>query len=413
MFSFNKSKVDTNPEKVEEILTRSVSAVLPTKDLLRKEILSGRRLRIYIGADATSSKLHLGHATNFILMEKLRQLGHEVIFLFGDFTAKIGDPTDKSAARVRLSDKEVKHNLKSWKSQISKVVSFKDSKNKPTIVYNSTWLSKLDFEDVIDLSANFTVQQMLERDMFQMRLKDQKPIYMHEFFYPLMQGYDSVVLDVDLEVGGNDQTFNMLAGRTLMTKLKNKEKFVLATTLLQNPKTGKKLMSKSEGNYIALDDEANDMFGKTMALMDELIVPMLIDCTFVAMSEIEALRASLEKQTINPRDAKLRLAREITTIYHGSEKALLAEQNFISTFQKKEGAPEDTKEVEVSVGAVLVDVVIAEGVAPSKSEWRRLLDSGAVSNVETGEKIIDPNYKVSAPITIKAGKKRFLKIAVR
>ncbi len=413
MFRFNKSKVDTNPEKVEEILSRSVSAVLPTKDLLRKELLSGRRLRIYIGADATSSKLHLGHATNFILMEKLRQLGHEVIFLFGDFTAKIGDPTDKSAARVRLSDKEVKNNLKSWKSQISKVVNFKDSKNKPTIVYNSTWLSKLDFEDVIDLSANFTVQQMLERDMFQMRLKEQKPIYMHEFFYPLMQGYDSVVLDVDLEVGGNDQTFNMLAGRTLMNKLKGKEKFVLATTLLQNPKTGKKLMSKSEGNYIALDDNANDMFGKTMALMDELIIPMFIDCTFVAMSEIESLKKALENNSMNPRDAKLRLAREITSIYHGSDKGLLAEQNFIATFQKKDGAPEDTKEVKVTVGTALVDIIMTEQVVLSKSEWRRLLDSGAVSNVETGEKVTDPNFKVVAPITIKAGKKRFLKIFVK
>src|ERR1035437_3298275 len=238
-----KPPVITDASKIDEILSRSVSAIYPSTDEFRKALLSGKRLRIYLGADATGSQLHIGHATNLIILERLRKLGHEIIVLFGDFTAMIGDPTDKRATRVQLTEEQVKKNIKSWETQVGKVIDFKDKTNPARFVKNSTWLSKLNFKDLIKLASNFTVQQMIERDMFEKRLNENKPIYLHEFFYPLMQGYDSVALDVDVEVGGNDQTFNMLAGRTLQKIYNNKNKFVIVTTLLVNPKTNKKLMN--------------------------------------------------------------------------------------------------------------------------------------------------------------------------
>lgn len=406
---FKPKKVNTDPHLIDEILSRSVSAILPTKDELKKQLLSGKRLRFYIGADATGPDLHLGHATNFMLLEKFRKLGHEVIILFGDFTAMIGDPTDKGAARVRLTQAQVNSHIKTWKEQVSKVVDFKDKKNPPRLVKNSTWLSKLSFSDLIDISSHFTVQHMIERDMFDKRLKEEKPIYLHEFYYPLMQGYDSVALDVDVELGGNDQTFNMLAGRILQRKINNREKFVVATTLLANPKTGKKLMSKSEGNYIGLRDSAQDMYGKTMALADEVIISVFTDCTYVPMADIKALESAMAAGTLNPRDAKARLAKEIVTMYHGADKARQAEENFINTF-KKGGVSEDAKEVYVKSGALLVDVLLLEDLIKSKSEFTRLIQGNGVSVVGSDKKIDDPKFAITEPVDLKIGKQRFIKL---
>lgn len=404
-------KIDTDPKKIEELLTRSVVNVLPTKELLKNLLLSGKKLRIYIGADATGSKLHIGHSTNFMILEKFRKLGHEVIVLFGDFTAKIGDPTDKGTARKPLNDKEVKQNLKTWKKQISKVVKISHFGNGAKIVRNSKWLSKLNFSDVIDLASNFTVQQMLERDMFQKRIEEKKPIHLHEFFYPLMQGYDSVVLDVDLEIGGNDQTFNMLAGRTLQKNLNNKEKFVLPTTLLVNPKTGKKMMNKSEGTAVWLDDKAEEMFGKIMSLPDETIIPIFTDCTHVSLEEIEKIKQEL-LSGINPRDIKVRLAKEIVTIYHSKAEADKAEENFVKTF-KEGGLPEKIDEIVATNGEALVDLSVKAGLVKSKGEFRRLVLENAVSNQETGDKITDPLFKVISTTVFKIGKRRFLKVIVK
>jgi len=403
-------KIDTDPKKIEEILTRSVVNVLPTKELLKNLLTSGKKLKIYTGADATGAKLHLGHSTNFIILEKLRQLGHEVIILFGDFTAKIGDPTDKSTLRKTLTDREVKENLKNWKKQIGKIVKISIFNNGARIVKNSKWLSKMSFSDVIKLASNFTVQQMIERDMFKKRIEEKKPIYLHEFLYPLMQGYDSVVLDVDLEIGGNDQTFNMLAGRTLQKIIRNKEKYVIPTTLLINPKTGKKLMNKSEGSIIGLDDEFQDMFGKIMALPDEAIIPVFIDCTYISTDEIEKIKQELASGT-NPRDIKIRLAKEIVTIYHSKKEADKAEQNFINTF-KEGGLPEKIDEVLAINGEALSDLSVRAGVVKSKGEFRRLILEGAISNQETSYKITDPNYKVISTSIFKIGKRRFLKVIV-
>ena len=214
-------KISKDEEKIDELISRSVVEILPSKEGFKELLLSGKKIRFYIGTDATGTSLHLGHATNYMVLERLRKLGHEAIFLIGDFTAMIGDPTDKSAARKQLTREDVKNNVKTWLKQIEPIVDLNDSKNPVKILYNCDWLSKLSFEDVINISSNFTVQQMLERDMFAKRLEENKPIHLHEFFYPLMQGYDSVAMDVDMELCGNDQKFNALAGRTLLRKLKN------------------------------------------------------------------------------------------------------------------------------------------------------------------------------------------------
>ncbi len=400
--------VITDEKKIDEVLTRSIQTVLPSKDLFRKELLSGKKLKIYVGADATGPKLHVGHATNFMILERLRQLGHEVVVLFGDFTAQIGDPTGKESGRKPLTAFEVRKNMRSWKKQIGKVL--KLGLGGAKIVRNSTWFSTMTFTDVIKLSSHFTVQQMIERDMFQKRMADKKPVYLHEFFYPLMQGYDSVVLNVDVEIGGNDQTFNMLAGRTLQKILNNKEKFVVSTTLLTNPKTGKKLMNKSEGIAIGLDDEYNDMFGKVMALPDEAIIQVFIDCTYLRMEEIKKIEKNINDGA-NPRDAKMHLAKEIVSIYHGKAAAEKAEKNFIETF-KKGGLPEHIDEVKTEKGKLLSEILVEAKVVSSKSDFRRLVGEGAVSDAESGEKIIDSNYKIEKEITLRVGKKRFIRVNI-
>jgi tyrosyl-tRNA synthetase len=390
---------------IDELLSRSIFQILPSKEKLKEVLLSGKKLRIYVGADATGPQLHIGHATNFMLLEKLRQLGHEVIVLFGDFTAMLGDPTDKSSARKQLSRDEVNANISTWKEQVSKVLDFSDAKNPAIIQQNSEWLSGMDLSNVVNLASHFTVQQMLERDMFEKRMEEGKPIHLHEFLYPLLQGYDSVALDVDIEMGGSDQIFNMLAGRTLQKAFHTKEKFVIATTLLENPLTGKKLMSKSEGGFVALNDVPNDMFGKIMALPDEVIRSVFIDCTYLSLEEIEAVLKSE-----NPRDTKLRLGREIVTIYHGEEAARAAEEYFVATFSKHE-IPTDIREVKLSGEMSLLDFLVQEGFAASKAEARRKVEQGGVEI--DGEKVLDWGIiltKQEKPAIIKCGKKDFARV---
>lgn len=394
---------------IDELLSRSISTVLPSKEALKEALSSGRKLRFYIGADATGPSLHIGHATNFMFLERVRKLGHEVIVLFGDFTAMIGDPSDKDAARKQLTKKEVDQNIKSWKSQISKIVSF-SGRNSAKIKKNSKWLGKLKFEDVLNLSSKFTVQQMMERDMFDKRLKENKPIYLNEFMYPLMQGYDSVAMNVDVEIGGNDQTFNMLAGRTLQKSFNNKEKFVVATTLLVNPKTGKKLMNKSEGSYIALNDSAQDMFGKTMALPDGVIIPVYTDCTYISLGEI-----TKEKEFLagggNPRDAKLRLAETIVTLYHGEKESKSARESFLSTFS--DGfMPALVQEVKVSSGELLSDILLEQKIVSSKTDFRRLISEGAIKDLKDKNAVKNFDQKIDRDMDLKIGKHRFIKIRV-
>ncbi|HPT08340.1 MAG TPA: tyrosine--tRNA ligase [bacterium] len=406
------SKINTDSKLIDELLSRSVVEILPSKELLKKELMSGRQLKIYIGADPTGTALHLGHATNYIILEKLRKMGHKIIVLFGDFTARIGDPTDKLAVRTQLTEEEVKKNTATWIRQLLPIINFNDRENPVEVVYNSDWLSKMTFEEVLNLASNFTVQRMLERDMFEKRLKEEKPIYVHEFFYPLMQGYDSVHLDVDVEMCGNDQKFNALCGRTLLQRYKNKEKFVFITTLLENPITKEKMMSKSLGTGVFLDSNNIDMYGKIMTQADENIIQLFTDCTFVSLEEIEQMKQNLKNNTANPRDLKMKLAYDIVKIFHGKDLARSAQDYFVNTFQKKE-IPAEILEIELPAGnKKIVDLLIISKLADSKGEARRLIEQGGIKINE--QVITDVNLEIEVVngLIIKRGKRQFVKIKV-
>lgn len=396
--------MNTDIEKIEEILTRGIENIFPNTEFLRTKLLKGEKISIYLGIDPTGETLHLGHVIPLLRLGKLQKLGHQIILLMGDFTAMIGDPTDKTAVRKKLSREEVLSNLKEYKKQASKFISF-EGENPALFKYNSEWLGKMNFGDVLELASLMTVDQMLKRDMFSRRVAEGKPIYIHEFMYPLMQGYDSVAMDVDGEIGGNDQTFNMLTGRDLMKVLKNKEKFVIATKLLVDP-SGKK-MGKTEGNMVALNQTPEDILGKVMSWDDELIIHGFEIITDVSISEIKEMITRLEKGE-NPRDMKMRLAKEIVKICCSEKDADRAEENFNKTFTQG-GIPDDIQTLLITSDVPLVDVLLSEKVVESKTEWRRLVDEGAVTEMQTGEKVKDSNVKALAG-TYKIGKRRFIKI---
>ena len=392
-------------QKIEEILTRSVAEILPTKDSFRKALKLGRRLRIYIGTDATGASLHIGHATNYMILEKLRRLGHEIIFLIGDFTAQIGDPTDKNeSTRKQLTREQVMLNTKTWIDQIKPVIDVDNKDNPIKILYNNDWLSTLSFEDVINLASNFTVQQMIERDMFQARIQSKKPLYLHEMFYPLMQGYDSVVMDVDVEMCGMDQKFNALAGRTLLKKLKNKEKFIFITTLLENPITGKKMMSKSMGTGVFLDFDADKMYGSLMAQPDENMRQLFIDCTWLDLNEIDKI-LKIE----NPRDAKAKLAREIVAIYHGGKAALKAEQEFEKVFKEKKLPSKIPLIKIVAKNFIILDLLVKTKLVPSKAEAKRLILQRAIKIDGEVQENWQKKIKIKSGMIMQTGKRKFIK----
>ncbi|PID52492.1 MAG: tyrosine--tRNA ligase [Candidatus Moraniibacteriota bacterium] len=401
-----KQKIsDEKIKMIDAILDRGVlTEFLPTKEAFRKRLLSGEKMRFYIGMDPTAKALHLGHAQNLMVLEDFRKLGHEVIFLIGDFTGIIGDPSDKSATRTKQTREEIEKNFKDWKEQVKNIADFNDTENPFLIKYNSAWLSKLNFEEVLELSSNFTVQQMLERDMFEKRMKQGKPIYVHEFMYPLMQGYDSVAMDVDVELCGTDQIFNALAGRTLLQKLKGKDKFVIATKLIADEKTNM-LMSKSNGTGVFLDLSANDLFGAIMSQPDGMIRPLFLGCTRLSLEEIDKFM-TLE----NPRDAKVALAHEIVRIYHGKESAVTAEKHFVDTFSKRE-IPENVDECTIESDGNILNYLVKSGGATSKSDARRKIEQGGVSI--DGKKVVDIQYTVSKTDinkVMRVGKKFFVKI---
>lgn len=395
-----------NQQKIDEILDRGIIVnILPLKETFRERLLSGEKLKFYIGADPTSKALHLSHAKNYMLLEEFRKLGHEVIVLIGDFTARIGDPTDKLMARKQLTREEVVENISGWMKQIKPLMNFDDNNNPPRIVYNNDWLSKLTMEDVISLASNVTVQRMLERDMFKKRMDEEKPIHLHEFMYPLMQGYDSVALDVDVELCGTDQTFNALMGRTLLRKLSNKEKFVVAVNLMENPTTGE-LMSKSRGTGVFLDSSAEDMYGGIMSQPDEMIRVFLVNNTRMPLAEIEKLLASG-----NPRDVKMQTAKMITAIFHGEEKALEAENTFVTKFQKKD-TPDDVKEVSIGKNEeTLFGIVKMCTPDQSSSDIRRLIIQGAIKIDGDAEKDLDKIVQLSKEgLMLKVGKRLWFKV---
>ena len=403
--------INTDPSVIEEVLTRSIAEILPSKEDFKKLLASGRQLSFYVGIDPTADYVHLGHSTNYLLLERLHSMGHKIIVLVGDFTAMIGDPSDKTSARVQLTADEVEENLRSFKHQIGKILNFEDTDNPIEFKFNSEWLSGLTFADTVELASNFTVQQMVERDVFKKRLAAEKPLFVHEFFYPLMQGYDSVALEVDVEIGGTDQTFNMLAGRTLLKRLKNKEKFVITTTLLENPDTGEKLMSKSLGTGVGLNESAKSMFIKTMQLADPGILQVFTDCTRLSLEEVNTYRKRLSAGE-NPRDIKLALASEIVRMYHGEEAAQKAQLDWIS--EVSQGLVSSDIEILAIANPVdLIGVIISTGIADSRGGARRLIAQGAVrmndDRIESGtETTVVTNGSI-----LRIGKKHSFKLDIQ
>lgn len=411
----NKNQISTDETKIDELISRSVDSIYPSSQALKKLLTSGKQLKVYVGIDPTANYVHLGHSTNYIVLKRFHELGHKIIVLVGDFTAKIGDPSDKTSLRVQLSDEQVKQNLKSFKDQIGKVLDFNDTKNPIDFKFNSQWLAKLSFEDAVELASNFTLQQMVERDAFQKRLAAQKPLYVHEFFYPLMQGYDSVAMDVDVEVGGTDQTFNMLAGRTLLKRLKDKEKIVIATTLLENPVTGEKLMSKSLGTGVGLNESPVQMFGKIMALPDEGVLQCFVDCTYLSMEEIDSIKQELSSGA-NPRDIKMRLASIVVQMYHSADKANRAQDDWLAKFSQRDSdyIPEDAPNVSLSKlttddqARAAQQLIISCGIAVGYSQAKRLIDQGAYKI--NGKKITSYDALPDIGDVVQIGKKRYFKI---
>jgi tyrosyl-tRNA synthetase len=389
---------------IHELLTRGVQDIIGQEDL-EKKIKSGQKMKIYLGADPNRPDIHLGHAVALRKLRKFQDLGHEIIFLIGDFTAQIGDPTGKDEMRQQLIPVEVKKNAQTYKDQISKILNF-SGKNKAVIKYNSKWNKKLKFQDLIELSSSFTVQQFLERDMYQKRMAEGKPISLHEFFYPLMQAYDSVVMDVDMEVGGNDQLFNMLAGRTLMQKLKKKNKIVMTFDILEG--TDGRKMSKSYDNYIGVSDQANDMFGKIMSIKDELIIKYFTLCTDFSLTEIKEMEEQM-KEGSNPRDLKAQLGREIVKIYYNEENAKKAEDEFNQIFQKK-NKPSDMKEVSLDLEITILEAIAKFKLVSSNSDARRMIDQNAVS--VNDQKVKDYEFKLvpGQEYVVQVGKRRFIKL---
>lgn len=388
--------------KLNTLLERGVEKIFPSREFLEKKLRSEEKLTLYVGYDPTAPTLHIGHAITLMKLRDFQELGHKVIFLVGDFTALIGDPTDKSAARVKQTREQVLENCKLYKEQASTILNF-EGENPAEIRFNNDWLGKLSFVDVIELASHFTVQQMLERDMFEKRMKEEKPIFLHEFFYPLMQGYDSVAMDVDGEVGGNDQTFNMLAGRDLMKDLKGKEKFVLATKLLVDS-NGKK-MGKSEGNMIALSDSPEDMFGKVMRWSDEMIVPGFEICTRVPMHEVKEVELQM-KNGANPRDFKLNLAYHITEMFLGAEAARRGRDNFSAVIQGNE-KPVEIPELKPSAYDIATVLVEAE-FCTSRGDARRQIEGKGVKLNDEVVEAIDQAVKTGD--VVQKGKRFFVKI---
>ncbi len=400
------SKVIIDKELIEKFLTRGVEAVYPTTDELREKLMSGERLRVYQGFDPTGKYLHVGHAMGIRALRILQQLGHEVIFLVGDYTARIGDP-DKDTGREMLTEKEIKENLAGWKEQAAQMIDF-EGDNPVRFAFNNEWLSKLNLNDLIKLMSKMTVQQMLERDMFERRMKNGDPIGLHEFIYPLMQGYDGVAMEVDLEIGGADQTFNMLKGREIVKSYLNKEKFVRANKMMDAPDG--RTMSKTKGNGINLGDSSEDMYGKAMSYGDDKILMGLELITDVPMDAIAEIKKDLANGA-NPMQYKKMLAFEIVKCIRGDEEAARAQKHFEDTVQNKE-LPAEIAELKMKAGNYhLVDVMVEAGLAASKSEAGRLIDQGGVK--VDNKKATDKECEVAVSdkeVLIQKGKRGFVKI---
>ena len=387
-----------------KILSRGVVEIIPEEELkekLEQSIKENRPLRIKMGADPSAPDLHLGHSVPLRKLRQFQDLGHEVYFLIGDFTGMIGDPTGKSSTRKRLTREEVLQNAETYKRQIFKIL----DPSKTNVVFNSSWCEKMYFADVLDLTSRYTVARMLERDDFFKRYKENKPISLIEFMYPLIQGYDSVVLKADVEIGGTDQKFNLLVGRELQKEYGQTPQIVMTLPLLEGT-DGVNKMSKSLGNYIGISEPPDQMFGKTMSIPDNLIVKYFELLTDVPLEKIKEYEKKM-KEGENPRDYKVLLAKTLVAQYYDNLTAERAFAEFERVFKEK-GLPDEMEEFLVPGSMKIIDILLEAKVLPSKSEVRRMLQQNAV--YVNGERINDENYIISSgtETIIKVGKRKFL-----
>jgi len=392
---------------MEELLTRGVDTIVGRPEL-EQALASKTPLRIKFGVDPTRPDLHIGHAVALRKLRQFQELGHTVIFLIGDYTTKIGDPSGKSKTRPMLSDDEIAEHVKTYLEQVGQILDIK----KAEIRYNSEWLGKLSFGDLIGLASNMSVAQIIERDDFKNRLAAGTEIALHELLYPLMQAYDSVALEADVEFGGTDQLFNLMAGRALQKKLGQKPQIVFTCELLVGL-DGSKKMSKSLDNYVSFTDAPIDMYGKIMSLPDNLIAPYYKLCTEIPLGIIDELVKTLAAGA-NPRDAKASLAREIVRMYHGEPAALKAEENWNATFRDKSGPTDDQIQIILVEGegdVTLVEALITATVVKSKGEVRRLIESNGIR--VNAEPATDPDQTLANHDRIDVGKHRYFRLRLK
>lgn len=394
-----KAKIITDPERIKELLTHGVAESIVKEDL-QKALFSGKRLRVKLGIDPTSPHLHLGRSVSLLKLRDFQELGHTAVLIVGDFTAVIGDTSDKESERPMLSRETIEENKKTYWEQVGKLIDLK----KAEFRHNSEWLEKLAYRDIGEHANLFSVADFIARDNIARRLAEGRRVSLREVLYPLMQGYDSVAVRADVELGGTDQKFNLLAGRVLQEKYGQKAQNIVLNPLIEGLDGAK--MASSRGNYIALTAEPFDMYGKIMSMADRNIVPYFELCTRTPLRDVEEVRKGLASGGIHPKEAKMRLAREIVTFYHGEKKAREAEENFSRAFSHRE-LPEGAEQITVRKGAPLLEALALLGL--SKSEARRLIAMGAVERIG-GEKITDPHQPLVGETHLKVGKKRFLSI---
>lgn len=402
-------RITTDSKKIDEVLTKGVEEIIEKESLIKK-LQSGKQLRIKFGIDPTAPDIHLGNAAILWKLREFQDLGHKIVFIIGDFTAQIGDPSGRLSARKILSEKEIKKNMKTYKKQIEKILDLQKLK----IVYNSHHLVKLSLAEIHRIFHFFSVNQILERDMFQERRKKEKPIWLHEFFYPVFQAYDSVVIKADVEIGGSDQLFNMTMGRHLQPYFKQLPQDIVTMKLLIGT-DGRKKMSKSFGNYISIQEPAKEQYGKIMSIKDELIPDYFELCTQLPLKEIRRITLNLKNKKINPRDLKAQLAREIVSIYHGEKASQAAEKEFEKVFREKK-LPSRIPEVKIKEKTLnILDLLVKTKLASSRSEAKRLvLQRGVKIKIKNQKPKIKDNWKeeieIKKGIVVQVGKRKFIKL---
>ena len=396
-------KINTDDKKIKELVLKGVEEIIEKKSLVQK-LKSGKKLRVKLGIDPTGPKIHIGRALQFQKLKQFQELGHQIILIIGDFTAQIGDASDKQSMRKPLSEKEIKENMKNYKEQIGKIINLE----KTEIHYNSEWFNKMKLKEIISLAMNFTAQQMIQRKNFKERWDSNKPIGLHELLYPLLQGYDSVMVKADIEIGGSDQLFNLKTGREIQKIFNQPQQDIITLKMLYG--TDGRKMSTSWGNIITIIDKPFDIFGKIMSMKDELIPHYLELCTDVPLKEIKKIEKDLSSKKVNPKEIKIKLAKEIIKNYYNKKEADEAEKEFNKIFVKKE-IPTETKEIKINEKNIpFLDLLVKTGLAPSKSEAKRLILQNAV---KIDNKVLNDwkkNIEIKKGMIIQVGKRKFIKI---